>query len=357
MGLVQPYKTADTAKGRVEVPGKDADRLSFKVPTLRNGERTYPYCHNGEAAALTDAEDLMVRLQLGREFSQDENAKIVAFLKTLTGQQPQIALPILPPSTDKTPKPRPCETNRPVMAGIFLRVSLQVACRPSPHVAAFARKDTRRDRGNGGTRVRAAPACSSKGPFRPSQGAASRSAAVKPRRKTPSSLRTPTARRHHSRCTEWLRQVHTGHRPDSGRGSALMRRCRVRLALRAVRAVPRTRPYLRMLATSVGSLLVHRAPARFCFEEMAIPAGSPCQREDAVLEVEVVDQPGLLQPFRDLLGRIVLRLERIHQAQPHQFGQPQLHRHGAAVGHTVVAHPGTETRPGFRPVNFDDVDR
>jgi cytochrome c peroxidase len=49
----------------------------------------------------------MGRLQLGREFSKDENTKIVAFLKTLTGQQPQFALPILPPSSDKTPPPRP----------------------------------------------------------------------------------------------------------------------------------------------------------------------------------------------------------------------------------------------------------
>ncbi len=40
-------------------------------------------------------------------FSKDEYAIIVAFLKTLTGQQPQSALPIMPPSTDETPKPRP----------------------------------------------------------------------------------------------------------------------------------------------------------------------------------------------------------------------------------------------------------
>ena len=107
MGLVQAYKTASTAQGRVDVTGKDADRLNFKVPTLRNIELTYPYFHDGEAETMTQAVDLMGRLQLGREFSKDENAKIVAFLKTLTGHQPQIMLPILPPSSDKTPKPRP----------------------------------------------------------------------------------------------------------------------------------------------------------------------------------------------------------------------------------------------------------
>lgn len=107
MGVVNAYTTASTAQGRMEVTGKDADRLNFKVPTLRNVEMTYPYFHDGEAPTLTVAVDLMGRLQLGREFTKDENAKIVAFLKTLTGQQPQLQLPILHPSTDKTPKPRP----------------------------------------------------------------------------------------------------------------------------------------------------------------------------------------------------------------------------------------------------------
>jgi hypothetical protein len=73
------------------VTGKDADRFNFKVPTLRNVELTYPYFHDGEAATLTQAVDTMGRLQLGRQFSDDENAKIVAFLKTLTGDQPRIS--------------------------------------------------------------------------------------------------------------------------------------------------------------------------------------------------------------------------------------------------------------------------
>jgi cytochrome c peroxidase len=51
----------------------------------------------------------MGRLQLGRKFSKDETTKIVAFLKTLTGKQPDIKLPILPPSTNETPRPKPFE--------------------------------------------------------------------------------------------------------------------------------------------------------------------------------------------------------------------------------------------------------
>lgn len=109
MGVVEPYKTANPAEGRFAVTGKDADRFNFKVPTLRNVELTYPYFHDGAADTLAQAVDTMGRLQLGRTFSDAENADIVAFLKTLTGEQPQITLPILPPSSDKTKRPQPFE--------------------------------------------------------------------------------------------------------------------------------------------------------------------------------------------------------------------------------------------------------
>ncbi len=107
MGLVEPYQTNNKVEGRAAVTGKDADRFTFKVPTLRNVEMTYPYFHDGEAETLAEATDVMGRLQLGRKFSDEENAKIVAFLKTLTGDQPQFLMPVLPPSVDETPKPQP----------------------------------------------------------------------------------------------------------------------------------------------------------------------------------------------------------------------------------------------------------
>ncbi len=109
MGLVAPYETKNEAQGLAGVTGKDADRFKFKVPTLRNVELTYPYFHDGEAATLTEAVDIMGRLQLARKFETTELEKIVAFLKTLTGDQPSFALPILPPSTDLTPRPVPFE--------------------------------------------------------------------------------------------------------------------------------------------------------------------------------------------------------------------------------------------------------
>ena len=107
MGIVEPYKTTNTAEGRFAVTGKDADRFNFKVPTLRNVELTYPYFHDGSADTLAQAVTVMGRLQLGRTYSDDETNKIVAFLKTLTGDQPQFMLPILPPSSDKTKRPQP----------------------------------------------------------------------------------------------------------------------------------------------------------------------------------------------------------------------------------------------------------
>jgi len=107
MGVVEPYKTTATAAGRADVTGKDADRFNFKVPTLRNVEMTYPYFHDGAANTLSEAVDTMGRLQLGKKFTKDENGKVVAFLKTLTGDQPNFTLPILPPSADGTPRPTP----------------------------------------------------------------------------------------------------------------------------------------------------------------------------------------------------------------------------------------------------------
>ena len=107
MGVVAPYQATSPAEGRVGVTKEEADRFNFKVPTLRNVELTYPYFHDGEAATLTQAVETMGRIQLGKQFTAEENAKIVAFLKTLTGDQPSFKLPILPPSSDATPRPTP----------------------------------------------------------------------------------------------------------------------------------------------------------------------------------------------------------------------------------------------------------
>lgn len=107
MGVMEPYQTTSPVEGRAAVTGIDADRFSFKVPTLRNVEYTYPYFHDGEARTLEEATDIMGRLQLGRVYEEQEVNQIVAFLKTLTGDMPQLTLPMLPPSSNDTPAPDP----------------------------------------------------------------------------------------------------------------------------------------------------------------------------------------------------------------------------------------------------------
>ncbi|ODN67211.1 cytochrome-c peroxidase [Methylophaga muralis] len=109
MGIMEPYQTDNPAEGRIAVTGKDADRFSFKVPTLRNVELTYPYFHDGAYWKLEDAVDVMARLQLGQQLEEQDIKNITAFLKTLTGDQPQFAIPQLPPSTPNTPIPVPFE--------------------------------------------------------------------------------------------------------------------------------------------------------------------------------------------------------------------------------------------------------
>jgi cytochrome c peroxidase len=107
MGVVEAYQASSPAEGRVGVTKEEADRFKFKVPTLRNAELTYPYFHDGAANTLKEAVDIMGRVQLGKKFTDKENAQIVAFIKTLTGDQPNFKLPILPPSADSTPRPEP----------------------------------------------------------------------------------------------------------------------------------------------------------------------------------------------------------------------------------------------------------
>lgn len=107
MGLVKPYVTDNPAQGRIAVSGNEGDRYSFKVPTLRNVEQTYPYFHDGAVSDLEQAVDLMAEIQLGQDLSDSEIGKISAFLRTLTGELPAITLPQLPPSTNRTPQPEP----------------------------------------------------------------------------------------------------------------------------------------------------------------------------------------------------------------------------------------------------------
>jgi cytochrome c peroxidase len=92
-------------KGRYVITKTESDEYVFKVPTLRNVTLTAPYFHSGKVWELDEAVRIMGESQLGQELSEEEVNKIVIFLDTLTGKQPEVELPVLPPSTNDTPKP------------------------------------------------------------------------------------------------------------------------------------------------------------------------------------------------------------------------------------------------------------
>jgi len=63
-------------------------------PLCRDVELTYAYFDDGEAETLEEAVDVI---------------DIVAFLRTLTGDQPTFVMPLQPPSENDTPRPKPFE--------------------------------------------------------------------------------------------------------------------------------------------------------------------------------------------------------------------------------------------------------
>ena len=87
-----------------------------------------------------------------------------------------------------------------------------------------------------------------------------------------------------------------------------------------------------MPATSLGALLINAAAARERIKEATIPACPTRQREAAVFEVEMLDQARFGQAPSDLLGRLVLGLERFNKLKAHQICKPDFHRHRATVG-------------------------
>lgn len=71
--------------GRFNFTHEERDRHRFKVPTLRNIAVTFPYFHDGSTSDLAEAVRVMGTYQRGKELSDAETAKIVAFLQSLTG--------------------------------------------------------------------------------------------------------------------------------------------------------------------------------------------------------------------------------------------------------------------------------
>ncbi|RMG55508.1 MAG: cytochrome-c peroxidase [Gammaproteobacteria bacterium] len=92
-GAVIPLRQREQAGDRYQLTQDPFDRARYKVPTLRNIELTAPYFHDGSAATLNEAVQLMAYHNLGFDLSNAEVEKIVAFLRTLTGKPPAILEP------------------------------------------------------------------------------------------------------------------------------------------------------------------------------------------------------------------------------------------------------------------------
>ena len=103
-GLVRPWRNKE-ALGRFNVTKKEQDKYVFKVPTLRNIELTAPYFHDGSVWSLEQAIEIMAELQLGQKLTKAEVTAIKSFLISLTGEQPKVGIPTLPPRTAKTQLP------------------------------------------------------------------------------------------------------------------------------------------------------------------------------------------------------------------------------------------------------------
>jgi cytochrome c peroxidase len=76
-------------EGRYTVTKDTNDKYLFKVPSLRNIEKTSPYFHDGSVASLDSAIKIMGRVQLGKEIDNEDTQNIVAFLKSLTADIPK----------------------------------------------------------------------------------------------------------------------------------------------------------------------------------------------------------------------------------------------------------------------------
>lgn len=76
----------DGDNGRFSVTKDEYDRHRFKTPTLRNVALTYPYMHDGSVKTLEEAIKYMHTFQIGKQVSDTDMTKLVAFLHSLNGE-------------------------------------------------------------------------------------------------------------------------------------------------------------------------------------------------------------------------------------------------------------------------------
>ena len=85
-------KSEKIDEGLAGITGEESQKFMFKVPSLRNVEKTFPYYHDGSVSELGEAIEIMAYTQLDKELTDQEIADIGAFLSTLTGTIPEEVL-------------------------------------------------------------------------------------------------------------------------------------------------------------------------------------------------------------------------------------------------------------------------
>ena len=76
----------DADNGRFNQTKLEKDRHAFKVPTLRNVAKTFPYFHDGSQQTLKGAVEAMAAYQNGLALGEKDTQDVVKFLETLTGE-------------------------------------------------------------------------------------------------------------------------------------------------------------------------------------------------------------------------------------------------------------------------------
>ena len=78
--------------GKITISKNAADLFVFKVPSLRNVEKTGPYFHDGSVSDLNKAISIMAKTELNKTMSDKEVESTATFLKTLTEKIPAYAM-------------------------------------------------------------------------------------------------------------------------------------------------------------------------------------------------------------------------------------------------------------------------
>jgi len=78
-------------KGKFDFTQDPSDKFVFKVPQLRNIEKTYPYFHDGSIESLRDAIIIMGKAETNITLKDEDADNILQFFKTLTGKIPRHA--------------------------------------------------------------------------------------------------------------------------------------------------------------------------------------------------------------------------------------------------------------------------